>query len=93
MIVGSAGNDVLIGGAGNDTLTGGAGKDIFVFSTAGFGNDRGLDFDADAVGGQDLLDISGLGGDCRHLHRCGVHHGYGAYTLVTISADSFLLAA
>jgi Ca2+-binding RTX toxin-like protein len=58
---GGLGNDALSGGAGNDTLTGGLGNDIFVFSAAGFGQDRVTDFDANAVGGQDFLDISGLG--------------------------------
>jgi Ca2+-binding RTX toxin-like protein len=55
------GNDRLEGGAGNDTLEGGNGNDILVFATAGFGNDTVLGFDANPAGGQDLLDISGLG--------------------------------
>ena len=55
------GNDRLVGGAGNDTLEGGLGNDILVFSTAGFGVDNIIGFDSDAAGGQDLLDLSGLG--------------------------------
>ncbi|MDB5745298.1 MAG: hypothetical protein JWP72_146, partial [Massilia sp.] len=70
VLVGGAGNDTLngldgadrlSGGAGNDTLNGGAGNDILVFGAAGFGADDIIGFDADAVGGQDLLDLSGLG--------------------------------
>ncbi|GAB3663126.1 peroxidase family protein [Ramlibacter alkalitolerans] len=57
---GGAGNDTLAGGAGNDLLDGGAGTDIFVFE-AGFGTDRIVGFDANAVGGQDLLDLRALG--------------------------------
>jgi Ca2+-binding RTX toxin-like protein len=57
---GGAGDDTLIGGAGNDTMTGGVGNDTFIF-LPGFGKDTITDFDANPVGGQDLLDISGLG--------------------------------
>jgi Ca2+-binding RTX toxin-like protein len=58
---GGDGIDVINGGIGNDLLTGGLGNDIFTFQ-AGFGADRITDFDANvAAGGQDMLDISGLG--------------------------------
>ena len=57
---GDAGNDTLTGGAGNDTMNGGAGNDTFVFAP-GFGVDTINGFDANATGGQDLLNISGLG--------------------------------
>lgn len=58
---GGAGNDRLEGGAGNDVLQDNAGNDIFVFGTPGFGADVVIGFDANPAGGQDLLDISGLG--------------------------------
>lgn len=66
---GGTGDDVLDGGDGNDTVTGGAGNDILVASSgndifmfsAGFGADQVIGFDADAVGGQDRLDISAFG--------------------------------
>lgn len=59
---GLEGNDRLEGGKGDDRLEGNAGNDIFVFGTVGFGADTiAGGFDADAAGGQDLLDISGLG--------------------------------
>jgi Ca2+-binding RTX toxin-like protein len=42
---GLGGVDSLDGGAGNDTMTGGAANDYFVFSAAGFGQDRISDFE------------------------------------------------
>jgi Ca2+-binding RTX toxin-like protein len=54
------GDDILSGGVGNDALDGGTGDDRFTFA-AGFGRDRVTGFDSDARGGQDLMDISGLG--------------------------------
>jgi len=68
-IDGGAGDDVLIGNAGNDTIGGGAGDDIVV---GGLGNDTVLysnpldghdvvsDFDGDAAGGQDVLNLDAL---------------------------------
>ena len=58
---GGDGNDRLEGGAGNDVLQDSVGNDIFVFGTPGFGADIVSGFDANPLGGQDLLDISGLG--------------------------------
>ncbi|HET8746841.1 MAG TPA: calcium-binding protein, partial [Ramlibacter sp.] len=59
-LLGGTGNDRLIGGAGDDALDGGIGNDVFVFQ-AGFGNDNITGFDANATGGQDLMDLSALG--------------------------------
>jgi Ca2+-binding RTX toxin-like protein len=59
-INGNGGNDTISGGAGNDVMNGGAGNDIFVFG-ADFGADTIRGFDANPSGGQDLLDLSGLG--------------------------------
>jgi Ca2+-binding RTX toxin-like protein len=59
-ITGSAAADNIIGGGGNDTMNGGAGNDVFRYF-AGFGADTINGFDADATGGQDLIDISFLG--------------------------------
>jgi Ca2+-binding RTX toxin-like protein len=61
ILKGGAGNDVLIGGGGNDTMTGGVGNDIFKYTAANFGADIITDFASSPVGGQDLIDISGLG--------------------------------
>ena len=46
--------------SGSASLTGGNGNDTFVFA-AGFGNDLISDFDANPMGGQDLLELSGFG--------------------------------
>jgi Ca2+-binding RTX toxin-like protein len=59
-IQGGAGNDTLNGGTGNDIMNGGTGNDVFAFA-GGFGNDRIVGFDANPVGGQDLIDLRALG--------------------------------
>jgi Ca2+-binding RTX toxin-like protein len=59
-VIGGDGADTITGMGGNDTLTGGLGNDTFVYA-AGAGSDAIADFDADAAGGQDLLDITGFG--------------------------------
>ena len=96
-IAGNVGDDTLEGGAGNDFLYGGAGNDIFVFG-AGFGNDAIAEgFDANAAGGQDLLDISALGITAATFAASASISvsqidGVGALdTLVTIGADSITL--
>ncbi len=58
----SAQNDTIIGGTDDDQInlqTGG--KDSIVFEGEGFGNDIIFNFNADVTGGQDVLDVSGLG--------------------------------
>jgi Ca2+-binding RTX toxin-like protein len=57
---GGDGTDRITGGTGNDVMSGGAGNDTFVFG-AGFGADTIQDFDANPTGGQDLLDLAGIG--------------------------------
>ena len=68
---GGEGNDTVNGGAGNDTITGGAGNDSLIATGAGFdtlvfapgfGNDTVTGFDANATGGQDLIDITAYNG-------------------------------
>ena len=81
---------MLDGGTGNDTLIGGAGNDIFKFS-AGSGHDIIADFQSNPVGGQDLLDISGLGITAAAFARLGRIAAAGANTLVTIGANSIQL--
>lgn len=59
---GGGGADILVGGAGDDTLAGGAAGDtIRIVGNFAFGNDIVNGFDADATGGQDLIELSGLG--------------------------------
>jgi len=87
---GGAGNDILIGGAGNDIMNGGADNDTFVFA-AGFGNDVITGFDANPTGGQDLLDISGLGITAATFATDVIITDLGSDTLVSIGIDSVLL--
>ena len=87
---GGRGDDALVGGAGNDVMEGGRDDDTFVFS-AGFGDDRIKDFDANANGGQDLLDISDLGITSANFAASVAIHDVGRDTLVVIGDDSILL--
>ncbi|WP_210168345.1 peroxidase family protein, partial [Devosia sp. Root685] len=70
LLDGGTGNDTLNGGLGNDSVTGGEGDDTIIVSDGndtlrytanGFGADTVTGFDADATGGQDLVDLSGMG--------------------------------
>jgi Ca2+-binding RTX toxin-like protein len=91
-----AGNDTLNGRRGNDTLNGGTGNDTFVFSS-GCGADRVMDFDADPLGGQDLLDATGLGIYYSVAFDNAIQSGslvitdLGADTLLTFGSDSIRL--
>jgi Ca2+-binding RTX toxin-like protein len=87
---GGRGDDTLKGGAGNDVMDGGKGDDAFVF-TAGFGDDRIKDFDANPNGGQDLIDISDLGITSDNFAASVTITDLGRDTLVTIGDDSILL--
>jgi hypothetical protein len=51
-----------VGGAGDDTLNGGAAGDtIRIVGNLAFGNDIVEGFDANATGGQDLIELNGMG--------------------------------
>jgi Ca2+-binding RTX toxin-like protein len=89
-LIGGDGSDTLIGGIGADILNGGAGNDFLVF-TAGFGNDVAQGFDADAAGGQDLLDISALGITAASFAADVTIQDLGNNTLVTIGTDTITL--
>jgi Ca2+-binding RTX toxin-like protein len=54
-------DDTYVGGGGNDTIDVGSGNDVIRYNAAGFGADVINNFDANATGGQDLIDVSGLG--------------------------------
>ena len=57
-----AGNDAVNGGGGNDTINLGAGFNTIVYDEEGFGDDTVASFDANPNGGgQDRIDLSGLG--------------------------------
>jgi Ca2+-binding RTX toxin-like protein len=85
-ILGGDGGDTLNGGNGNDTLTGGIGADTFVYA-AGAGADTITDFDADAAGGQDLVDISGFGINAGDFGTRVTITDLGSDTLITIDGS------
>ena len=80
---GGIGNDILEGGANNDTMNGGANDDVFRYFTGGFGADTIVGFDANPSGGQDKLDISGLGITAATF-AANVTHTAGSNTVITI---------
>ncbi len=60
VILGSAGDDLIDGGAGDDVVFGNAGSDTFRYSDPLDGHDLIVDFDGDAAGGQDVLNLDAL---------------------------------
>ncbi|WP_260963154.1 beta strand repeat-containing protein [Pseudomonas citri] len=91
VLVGGAGDDLFVGGLGNDTLDGGLGNDTFVFAATGFGNDSVQGFDVNPSGGQDLLDIAGLGITSETFAANVDIVADGADTVIRIGADSIRL--
>ncbi|UPT61164.1 MAG: hypothetical protein M0D54_11915 [Hyphomonadaceae bacterium JAD_PAG50586_4] len=87
---GGGGADTLIGGLGDDAMNGGAGSDTFVFSGA-FGADTISGFDENPAGGQDLLDISGLGVSAANFAASVAIVQQGANVLVTINGQTITL--
>ncbi len=87
------GNDVINGGAGNDVMDGGLGNDTFGFyqDALGFGNDIIKGFDANAAGGQDMLDITGLQIYADTFASSVSITNNGVDTLVTIGTDTIQL--
>ena len=85
-ITGGVGDNILRGNTGNNVMSGGGGNDIFRFA-AGFGNDRITDFDPNAAGGQDKLDISAFGitaaNFAQHVQIVSTGHD----TIVVIDGD------
>ncbi|MGF6092357.1 beta strand repeat-containing protein, partial [Pseudomonas sp. 18173] len=91
VLVGGAGDDLFFGGLGNDMLNGGLGNDTFAFAAAGFGNDSIQGFDVDPAGGQDLLNIAGLGISSETFAANVSITADGADTLIGIGMDSIRL--
>ncbi|WP_137808051.1 peroxidase family protein [Pseudomonas sp. G(2018)] len=101
ILLGGIGNDFIDGGTGNNTVTGGAGNDMMVASSgndifmfaAGFGTDQIIGFDANAVGGQDRLDISSFGVTAATFAGIVIITDVGADTLISSPgiADSIRL--
>ncbi|MCY1520195.1 Endo-1,3-1,4-beta-glycanase ExsH [compost metagenome] len=88
--VGNGLANTLQGGSGNDTLSGAAGNDTFVFG-AGFGQDRILGFDTNPAGGQDLMQLTGLGITAANFAANVAITDVGADTRVAIGANSITL--
>jgi len=91
-IIGGDGADTIAGGGANDTLTGGLGNDTFVYAP-GAGTDSIADFDADAAGGQDLLDITGFGVTALDFGARVFIFDAGASTIVTIDGSVVITLA
>jgi Ca2+-binding RTX toxin-like protein len=60
LLAGEAGNDRIVGNRGDDTISGGLGNDTFFYNSVLDGHDVISDFDGDAVGGQDVLNLDAL---------------------------------
>ncbi len=90
-LVGGAGDDLFVGGQGNDMLIGGLGNDTFVFAAADFGNDSIQDFDINPAGGQDLLNIAGLGISSETFAANVSIASDGADTVIGIGVDTIRL--
>ena len=84
---GNAGDNVISGGEGSDLMIGGGGNDTYRFA-AGFGNDRIIDFDPDATGGQDKLDVSAMGITAASFNQHISIFAQGHDTLIMIDHDS-----
>lgn len=90
IMLGSNGNDVLNGGAGDDVMIGGAGSDTFAYATPLDGRDIIADFDGNAAGGQDTINLDalfdGLGvADADRAGRVSITGGGG---IVGVSIDT-----
>ncbi|GLO50690.1 adhesin [Pseudomonas putida] len=90
-LVGGAGDDLFVGGLGNDMLIGGLGNDTFMFAAADFGNDSIQGFDINPAGGQDLLNIAGLGISSETFAANVSIAADGADTVVGIGVDTIRL--
>ena len=81
LLDGGTGNDTLNGGTGHDTLTGGTGADTFVFTDAGFNQDKITDWED----GIDKLDMRSLG----FTFASFTETQSGANTVLTLISNSF----
>ncbi len=88
-ITGGAGVDTIEGGGANDGLNGGAGNDFFRYLLGGFGSDTIGGFDANpANGGQDLIDLTGLGITAANFATSVIiTNAGGGNTLITITGQ------
>jgi Ca2+-binding RTX toxin-like protein len=94
-ILGSNQNDTISGGFGNDTIdlrgAGAAGNDsLFYKQVANFGSDYVIGFDSDPVGGQDVIDILGMGYGAASFGTTIIIGASGGDTLVTFQGATNL---
>ncbi|HET7716882.1 MAG TPA: hypothetical protein VFK86_14760, partial [Bauldia sp.] len=83
--------DTIIGGAGNDTVNMGGGNDVIVYNAANFGSDIVNGFDANPAGGQDLINVVGLGITLANFNAMVTITDLGADTLVSFGGGSITL--
>jgi Ca2+-binding RTX toxin-like protein len=86
-------NDTLEGGADNDIMNGGTGNDLFRYLTGGFGADTINGFDANPLGGQDLIDLSGLLITNASFGSNVTIAASGGSTLITVAGQGTILLA
>lgn len=91
-IYGNHGMNSLEGAEGDDVLFGFGGADRFVFAEAGTGFDIIADFDADPVGGQDLIDLSGRGYSAADIGGAIQISQGGSITYIAFAGDTILLS-
>jgi large repetitive protein len=87
---GGLGNDVLNGGAGSDTLNTTDGNDTIILQT-GYGTDQIIGFDADVIGGQDFIDLRGLGITAGNFAASVIILDLGANTFVIAGGGTLTL--
>ena len=96
---GAGGNDYIMGSAQNDTLVGGLGNDGIDFTQGGndvarynaagnMGSDVFYGFDADAAGGQDVIDLTGRGYASGDIGGAITLVNLGAHTIVQFASGS-----
>ena len=94
VINGGIGDDILEGGSGNDSLNGGTGNDVFRYVLGGCGNDTITGFDANPSGGQDTIDLVGLGiTAATFAANVTITNAGGGATLLTIAGQGTIRLA
>jgi Ca2+-binding RTX toxin-like protein len=87
---GNGGADVIRGAGGNDTITPGAGNDTVVFAVGDNANTV-VGFDSNPTGGQDRLDVRGLGVTAANFGATVLRQQVGLNTRITIGAVTITL--
>jgi Ca2+-binding RTX toxin-like protein len=87
-LFGGKGDDRLLGGSGRDLLNGGLGQDVFVFNRMNDSlNSVKADRIADFVVGEDMIELSGLGGSKSYIGSAGFS-GSAGEVQVTLSGGT-----